>query len=376
MCAGRTQPERTISMRVQLLAVALLFFTGCGNQDAKPARGSEATTPPEPEAEATIAGRPASQFVLRKDMFEALTNPALVLAEKAGWLSAEDLVLGYVQGTDARAYPLRQLAYHHVVNDVVDEQPVLVTFCSLSGNALVFDREANGQIDEFGVAGYLQGTLLLYDKRTGSTWSQVTGRCLDGFRKGEVLRRLTRGRLLMWRTWRAAHPGTRVVPPRADSEARYPEQADWLPGAAYVPAGVQASLPALSLGTSSHRLVLGFEDGDAAYAVPVPEEGTGARILRIGSRVLLLWRVSGLLDVRLFVLPPSIGGADGGSVQVALREDGTLRVGEGDRGSVFRDTGAGVSGAAAGMQLASVTFALIEDYAWRVYHPDLRVVEH
>ncbi len=381
MRVGRTQSGRAVAAPARLLGIALLLLTGCGDQDANPARGSESTTPPSPAAEATIAGRPASQFVLRKDMFEALANPALVRAEQAEWMSAEDLVLGYVQGADVRAYPLQQMAYHHVVNDVVVEQSVLVTFCSLSGNALVFDREANGQIDEFGVAGWLQGTLLLYDKRTGSTWSQVTGRCLDGFRKGEVLRRLARGRLLTWQTWRAAHPETRVVPPRADSKGRYPKREDWLPGATYVPEGVQASLPLPDRGVSSHRLVLGFEDGEAAYAVPVPDERTRARILRVGSRVLLLWRVSGPLDVRLFVLPPTSGSAEGGRVQVALREDGSLRVGEGGRAVVITESGLEVSNPGAGnipetgKQLASVPFVLIEAYAWRVHHADLRLIE-
>jgi len=31
-------------------------------------------------------------------------------------------------GSDARAYPIREIAYHHIVNDVVNGVPVCVTY--------------------------------------------------------------------------------------------------------------------------------------------------------------------------------------------------------------------------------------------------------
>ena len=40
----------------------------------------------------------------------------------------EFLVLGAVQNGEARAYPLFQMAFHHVANDELGGEPLLVTF--------------------------------------------------------------------------------------------------------------------------------------------------------------------------------------------------------------------------------------------------------
>jgi hypothetical protein len=375
MCVRKTQPSRAFALRVRCLAAALLLLAGCGNQDPKVSSGSKTITPSAPNAEREIAGRPASQFVLRKDMFEALSQPTWVTAKQADWMASGDLVLGYASAADARAYPLRQMAYHHVVNDVVDQQPVLVTFCSLSGNALVFDRTSDGQIDEFGVAGWLQGTLLLYDKRTGSTWSQVTGRCLDGFRKGQQLARVSRGRLLSFERWQQEHADTSVMRPREEWAARYPVSQDWVPGASYVPAGLKPSLGAPAPKRPPHQLVLGFVHEGIAHALHVPGPETAAHVYRVGRRALLAWCADGAFDVRLFVLPDNIAGDDPNLGIPTLLDDGTLRVGTPDLGSVFASDGTCVSGAGEGSQLASADCVLLEDYAWHVHHADAHVTD-
>jgi hypothetical protein len=43
-------------------------------------------------------------------------------------LDAGEMILAVRFGTDARAYPIRQMAYHHVLNDVVAGTPVAVTY--------------------------------------------------------------------------------------------------------------------------------------------------------------------------------------------------------------------------------------------------------
>jgi hypothetical protein len=65
-------------------------------------------------------------------MFEALFVPLAktvsVPASQARWVAAEDAVLAVELNGDAAAYPVRQVAYHHVVNDVVGGVPVAVTY--------------------------------------------------------------------------------------------------------------------------------------------------------------------------------------------------------------------------------------------------------
>ena len=61
-------------------------------------------------------------------MFHPLRRPEFVAADKADGVAADDLVLGVASGSEARAYPVRALAYHHVVNDVVAGEPIVATY--------------------------------------------------------------------------------------------------------------------------------------------------------------------------------------------------------------------------------------------------------
>jgi hypothetical protein len=106
--------------RTALLAAALLLG-GCGD-DAPP-------RPPEPpRAEARLGPYPRSQFYLDHDLFLAADEPRTVPAEEATFLAPDDEVLGLVVAGRARAYAVTMLAYHHVVNDVIEGIPVAVTY--------------------------------------------------------------------------------------------------------------------------------------------------------------------------------------------------------------------------------------------------------
>lgn len=61
-------------------------------------------------------------------MFNPLKNPAYVSASKASFVEPSDMVLAVkINGEDA-AYPVRLLAYHHLVQDVVGGKPIVATY--------------------------------------------------------------------------------------------------------------------------------------------------------------------------------------------------------------------------------------------------------
>jgi hypothetical protein len=64
-----------------------------------------------------------------KDGIPALLNPESVPATQASFLDDSDRVLGLVIREEARAYPLRILDWHEVVDDFVGSRAVAVTFC-------------------------------------------------------------------------------------------------------------------------------------------------------------------------------------------------------------------------------------------------------
>jgi hypothetical protein len=60
-------------------------------------------------------------------MFHPVDSPQFEAASRSK-LDKEEMILAVRFGDDARAYPIREMAYHHVVNDVVAGVPVAVTY--------------------------------------------------------------------------------------------------------------------------------------------------------------------------------------------------------------------------------------------------------
>jgi hypothetical protein len=61
-------------------------------------------------------------------MFRPLPNPLYASANNVKFVDDDDMVMTVVHGGEAAAYPIRQLAYHHVVQDIVGGLPVVVTY--------------------------------------------------------------------------------------------------------------------------------------------------------------------------------------------------------------------------------------------------------
>jgi hypothetical protein len=63
-----------------------------------------------------------------KDGIPAILKPQFVDPQSAEFLLDEDQVIGVEVGGIARAYPIRILNWHEVVNDTIDDTPLVVTF--------------------------------------------------------------------------------------------------------------------------------------------------------------------------------------------------------------------------------------------------------
>lgn len=110
------------------------------------------------------------------------------IADGRRWLSDKSPVIALAIGQEARAYPLAVLMWHEIVNDTLGDVPVVVTFCPLCNTALVFDREINGLVHDFGTTGNIRiSDLVMYDRETESWWQQATGEAIVGELTGTFL---------------------------------------------------------------------------------------------------------------------------------------------------------------------------------------------
>ncbi|MFQ5720615.1 MAG: DUF3179 domain-containing protein, partial [Acidobacteriota bacterium] len=147
-----------------------------------------------------------------RDGIPALTDPPRVSAGDADtWMDDKDRVIGVVAGGEAVAYPIRILNWHEIVNDIVGDHPIAVSYCPLCGTGVVFDARLQGRRAVFGVSGLLYNSdVLMYDKRSMSLISQMMFQAVTGPLRGTRLATLPAS-TTTWETWKARHPATLVL---------------------------------------------------------------------------------------------------------------------------------------------------------------------
>jgi hypothetical protein len=122
-----------------------------------------------------------------------------------------ELVLGVKKGNEVKAYPHVILYYHEIVNDHISESPLAVTFCPLTGSGIGWSREINGNVSEFGVSGLIhKNNLIPYDRETGSRWSQMLGKSINGELIGKEIKNIQIIEMT-WGAWKKAFPNSLVL---------------------------------------------------------------------------------------------------------------------------------------------------------------------
>ena len=149
-----------------------------------------------------------------KDGIPALSDPKFHPVSAESDLTPREPVIALrLDGSDAiaRAYPVRYLMWHEIVNDDVDGAPLAITYCPLCNSSVVFDRRLNGQVYEFGVSGKLRHSdMIMYDRQTESWWQQFTGEAIVGEMLGARLTMLP-SLLQSWGAFQEAHPDGLVM---------------------------------------------------------------------------------------------------------------------------------------------------------------------
>ncbi len=147
-----------------------------------------------------------------RDGIPPIDEPKLeTVAEASEWLDDREPVALAEAGGEARAYPLRILTWHEVVNDELGGLPVAVTYCPLCNSAVGFEREIEGQVLTFGVSGLLRNSdLVMWDRQTESLWQQISGEGIVGELAGTQLK-FVPVTLVSWETFREQFPEATVL---------------------------------------------------------------------------------------------------------------------------------------------------------------------
>ena len=146
-----------------------------------------------------------------RDGIPAIHDPVFTSASDASYLKETDRILGLEIDGQSKAYPIRILNWHEVVNDTINDLTFSVTYCPLCGTGVAFKGTETSPGIKFGVSGLLYNSdVLLYDLSTESLWSQLLGKAISGERMGEELIKLPLEHTT-WKAWRDKHPASLVL---------------------------------------------------------------------------------------------------------------------------------------------------------------------
>jgi len=163
-----------------------------------------------------LSGGPA------KDGIPALDGPEFhAVADEQDLEPREPVIAVEIAGEVPRAYPIRYLIWHEIINDRIGDLPVTVTFCPLCNSGIVFDRRLDGRELSFGVTGKLRNSdMIMYDRQTESWWQQAIGEGIVGEMTGRTLATLP-GWMESWAVFAARNPNGLVMTQPSDHARPY-----------------------------------------------------------------------------------------------------------------------------------------------------------
>jgi hypothetical protein len=334
-----------------------------------------------PLGEITAGGPP-------RDGIPPIDQPTYVaIAEADGWLEAKTPVIALAVETApgtlvARAYPLEIMVWHEIVNDVLTDRPLLVTFCPLCNTALACDRvlDPDGPRFDFGTTGNLRHSdLVMWDRQTESWWQQLTGEAIVGELTGRVLPPVP-AQILGWQAFKAAYPGGDVLSRETGFDRPYGNNPypgyDDIDAAPFLFAGeADGRLPAM-------ERVVGLVIGEEAAAYPLPAlADQGAVNDRVGGQEVAIFVTPGArsaVDTRTIAEGRDVGQAgvfrrtlDGRSLTFRPAGDGAFA--DVETGSIWDITGQAVAGELAGHRLAALPHTVVFWFAWAAAYPTTRL---
>ena len=311
-----------------------------------------------------------------KDGIPAIDDPTFEpVAAAAQWLSERDPVIVFAQAGDVRAYPLAILIWHEIVNDVVGGRPVAVTFCPLCNASIVFEREFQSQVLDFGTTGKLRNSdLIMYDRQTETWWQQFTGEGIVGQFAGAQLNFLP-SQVISFADFAAEFPDGQVLvrPALNRSYGANPYSGyDTSPRPFLFSGEVDARLPATErvAGVVLPGLVKAYPFTRVAQTGVINDAAGGLPLV-----VLHKVGTASALDAGAISAGRDVGSVavfdrrhDGRTLTFIANGDGTFT--DNATGSTWNILGQAVAGELSGAQLTPLLAFDHFWFAWAAFHPE------
>ncbi len=136
-------------------------------------------------------------YGIGRERFPSLLKPEFTTIEAVDslWKDEDRFILAH-SGDDVKAYSVKDLTRHEVVNDVLNGEPIMAVYCVLADLGAIYDRQYGDNELTFALSGYtyydnevwdgLDG-FVLWDRETESLWWPLIDRAVSGDLKGVEL---------------------------------------------------------------------------------------------------------------------------------------------------------------------------------------------
>ena len=129
-------------------------------------------------------------YGIGRERFPALLEPEFISVEQADskWADSTRFLLAY-SGNEVKAYSIKDLTRHEIVNDILDGQPIMAAYCILADLGAVYSRKYGENELTFALSGYTYydqevwdgvDAFVLWDRETESLWWPLVGKAVSG----------------------------------------------------------------------------------------------------------------------------------------------------------------------------------------------------
>jgi len=318
-----------------------------------------------------------------KDGIPSIDHPEFINIQSAdAWLKPVEPVIQVVINQEAKAYPLQILIWHEIVNDTVGGIPILVTFCPLCNTAIVFEREVDGQILDFGTTGRLRfSNLIMYDRQTETWWQQAEGKGIVGTLTGTQLT-FVPAAIVSWDEFKQANPAGLVLSRNTGFTRSYGQnpyvgydnvdQPPFLYTGPKTPDQLPAVARVLTIDLNNDAVAYPYEDLKKANVV---NDVVG------NEKIVIFWSpgTASALDAQNIAEGKDVGTAaayrrvlDG--LTLTFKFDGQNIVDE-QTGSSWNVLGQALDGKLKGQQLVQIVSVNHFWFSWAAFKPDTRIYQ-
>ncbi len=162
-------------------------------------------------------------YGIGREKFPALLDPEFETVQEAdvNWNDGDRFILAYA-GEDVKAYSVKDLTRHEVVNDVLDGEPIMAVYCILADLGAIYGRDYEGNELTFALSGYtyyddavwdgLDG-FVLWDRETESLWWPLIGRAVSGDLQGVKMLEMDKSHWedTTWKEIKNSYPKAQVL---------------------------------------------------------------------------------------------------------------------------------------------------------------------